>query len=151
MFSNADNKVTGVVTPVRALILRKPLARKTIGPPSQSLSQYLTTAKSHPSFLLRHLHSAAKLNLSKFAFKPPRKIRTTFKQKVVNFTFKCRQWKNYVYAKKLFFIYFQALAPNNINFYHLHKIILHIFCLPLNKIFKKKNVIEFFNLNFLIF
>lgn len=31
---NADNKVTGVVTPVRALILQKTLAHKTIGPPS---------------------------------------------------------------------------------------------------------------------
>lgn len=58
LFSNADNKMTGVVTPVRALILRKPLARKTIGPP-RSLSQYLATAKSHPSSLTRTADAAS--------------------------------------------------------------------------------------------
>jgi len=49
--SDAYNKVTDVVTSVRALILRKPLARKTIGP-SQSLSQYLATAKSRLSYVI---------------------------------------------------------------------------------------------------
>lgn len=78
--SDAYNKMTDVVTSVRALILRKPLARKTIGP-SQSFSQYLATAKSHSSFL-RHLHSVTKLNLSKFVFKLPRQTHMAFKQKL---------------------------------------------------------------------